>query len=293
MRPLPRGRKSGNVGPMNVTTTRDALQPRLDWAIEIARQAGDVTLQYFRNPQLEVERKGDDSPVTVADKEAETLLRQLIAEKFPDDAIVGEEHGVTDGNSGWAWVLDPIDGTKSFIHGIPLYTTLVAVLEVEGDDISTGRPQIGVIRAPALDEQVYALRGGGCWHQRGTAKPESARVGNCENLPSGLLLTSEVNSFGDDRGADCMDVYLKLDATARLARTWGDAYGYLMVATGRADVMIDPAMSLWDAAALQPVIEEAGGRFCDWQGKPTVHSGDAIAGNAAVVEEVLRVTQGR
>lgn len=278
---------------MNATTDPDPLKPRLDWAIDIARQAGEVTLKYFRSPQLEVERKGDDSPVTVADKAAETLLRNLIAERFPHDAIVGEEHGTTDGTSGWAWVLDPIDGTKSFIHGIPLYTTLVAVLKVEGADISSGEPQIGVIRAPALAEQIYASRGGGAWHQRCEADPERAKVGNCSALADGLLLTSEVNTYGDGRGEDCMDVYLALDSKARLARTWGDAYGYLMVATGRADVMIDPQMSLWDAAALQPVIEEAGGRFCDWQGQPTVHSGDAVAGNAAVVEEVLAVTRGR
>lgn len=280
-------------GSLPAMPSEDPIQARLAWALEIARQAGDVTLEYFRSAELQVERKGDDSPVTAADKTAERLLRERIAERFAGDAIVGEEYGQTPGTSGYCWVLDPIDGTKSFIHGIPLYTTLIGVLSTPDGNLSGSRSELGVIRAPALDEVIYARRGGGAWHQLGSADPERAQVGDTPSLAEGLMLTSEVRTFADGREQDCLDVYLALDAKARLARTWGDAYGYLMVATGRADLMIDAEMSLWDAAALQPVIEEAGGMFSDWQGEPTVHSGEAIAGRAAIVNEALELTRGR
>ncbi len=265
---------------------QDPLRARLDWAVEIAHQAGRVTLDHFRRPSLEVERKADDSPVTVADRAAEELLRRRIAERFPDDAIVGEEFGTREGTSGYQWVLDPIDGTKSFIHGVPLYTTLVAVLE--GD-----APRAGVIHAPALAETVYAATGTGCWYLANGAEPCRAAVSRVTKFREGLLLTSEVATFFRERRADALDVYLQLQREARLTRTWGDGYGYLMVATGRAEVMIDPVMNLWDAAALQPVIEEAGGQFTDWEGRPTVHSGDTLATNGLVTEEILAVTRGR
>jgi histidinol-phosphatase len=274
-------------------TPETEAQARLDWALEIARQAGEVTLQYFRNSTLEVERKGDDSPVTAADKAAEQLLRERIAERFPNDAIVGEEYGETPGNSGYIWVLDPIDGTKSFIHGIPLYTTLIGVLYAADGEVTRGKTILGVIRAPALDEMIYARRGAGAWHQQGSAQPVEAKIDPTRTLAEGLLLTSEVKTFGKRPSGEGLKAYLELDARARLARTWGDAYGYMMVATGRAELMIDPAMSLWDAAALQPIIEEAGGVFCDWEGNPTVHSGEAMAGNRQVVDEVLDVTKRR
>jgi histidinol phosphatase-like enzyme (inositol monophosphatase family) len=265
----------------------DAVEARLEWAIQIAEQAGALTLQYFRRTDLAVERKADDSPVTIADRQAEELLRRLIAERFPDDSILGEELGATDGSSGFQWVLDPIDGTKSFIHGVPLYTTLVAVLE--GDE-----PRIGVINAPACGELAFASTGGGCWYVADAAPtkgPQPARVSQIDRLSEGLLLTSEVASFATGRVSDASDVYQRLERSARLARTWGDGYGYLMVATGRAEVMIDPVMNLWDTAALEPIIREAGGHFVDWQGEETIYSGDAIATNGRVTEEVLRITK--
>ncbi len=268
------------------------IQQRLDWALEIARQAGDVTLEYFRQPTLEVERKGDDSPVTAADRAAERLLRDQIAERFPDDGVVGEEFGQSPGSSGYTWVLDPIDGTKSFIHEIPLYTTLIGVLSTPDGSVDEGNPELGVIRAPALDEVIYAARGTGTWHQRGDRSPTQARIGQTPTLGQALLLTSEVGSFRKRTSGEGLSAYLELDEKVRLARTWGDAYGYLMVATGRADVMIDPGMNLWDAAALQPIIEEAGGKFCDWQGKATVHSGEAVAANPALMAQVLQFIQG-
>ncbi len=265
------------------------LENRLHWAVEIAREAGRLTLRYFRSSDLNVERKGDDSPVTIADREAEKLLRRKIAERFPEDAILGEELGETPGKSGFQWTLDPIDGTKSFIHGVPLYTTLVALLEGE-------TPRLGVIHAPACGETVYAANGLGCWYvddRQTDTTPQPARVSQGSRLSEGLVLTSEVASFATRHTGDTTDVYQALERSARLVRTWGDGYGYLMVATGRAEVMIDPEMNLWDAAPLQPILEEAGGQLTDWQGVPTVHSGDAIAAHGPLAEEVLALTRGR
>lgn len=274
-----------------MTATPNAeIADRLEHAIAIAHEAGELTLKYFYDNALRVERKGDGSPVTVADRGAEELLRQRIADRFPHDAILGEEFGSDPGVSGFQWVLDPIDGTKSFIHGVPLYTTLVAVIDYSSGS-PAAEPVLGVIYAPATGEMVYAKVGGGSWYCRGDGPPQAGKVSDTADLAEGLLLTSEVSGFAEDRQTDQLQVYLDLQNKARLARTWGDAYGYLMVATGRAEVMIDPAMSLWDAAALKPIIEEAGGRFTDWNGQPTVHSGEAVATNGKLHDTVLGYTR--
>jgi len=270
------------------SATADPIQTRLDSAVRIAHEAGDLTLDYFRRHGLAVEFKADASPVTAADRAAEKLLRERIADEFPGDSILGEEFGASVGTSGYQWVLDPIDGTKSFVHGVPIYTTLVAVL-------AENEPRLGVIYAPACGEMVYAATGGGCWYRdaRRDAAPIPARVSGVRWLRESLLLTSEIDSFATGRKKDALTVYLELQRSARLARTWGDGYGYLMVATGRAEVMIDPVMNLWDVAPLQTVIEEAGGKFTDWQGRRTVHSGESIATNGLVADEVLAVTRDR
>jgi histidinol-phosphatase len=274
---------------MPSTADTKEIPRRLEHAVKIAREAGQLTLDYYCGTYT-VERKADGSPVTAADRAAEELLRRRIAEVFPDDAIVGEEFGSQPGTSGFQWVLDPIDGTKSFIHGVPLYTTLVAVIR---GDATAGVSEIGVIYAPAVDEMIYAARGSGCWTMRRDMKPEPAKVSQTPRLNKGLLLTTEIAAFNSGRSRDSLDVFLSLQENARLVRTWGDAYGYLLVATGRAEAMIDPELNLWDAAALQPIIEEAGGHFVDWQGNATVYSADAIATNGRVTEEILAVTRGR
>jgi histidinol-phosphatase len=263
----------------------DPIQSRLDFAVQIALEAGDLTLRYFRSGGLQVDRKADDSPVTAADRGAEELLRARITAQFPHDGILGEEFGSIPGSSGYQWVLDPIDGTKSFIHGVPLYTTLIAMLE--GDE-----PRLGVIHAPATEETAFAAVGGGCWYvgRRGQP-PAQAHVSKVERLGESLLLTSEVASFEKARSPSALETYLRLQSAARLARTWGDGYGYMMVATGRAEVMIDPVMNLWDVAPLQPIIEEAGGTFTDWRGERTIHSGEAIASNGMVAAEVLAIVR--
>ncbi len=259
----------------------DAITTRLELGLIAAREAGRLTLEYFRRDDLQVELKSDDTPVTIADRGAEQLLRKRIAAAFPGDGLLGEEFPEQAGDSGFRWIFDPIDGTKSFIHGVPLYGCLVG-LEFEG------QPVMGIVHLPALDESVYAATGQGAWHVVGDQQAKPARVSRQANLNQSLFCTSEVKSFGD-RGA--IGVFEELQSSVRLARTWGDCFGYVLVATGRAEIMVDPIMNVWDAAAMLPIIQEAGGAFTDWQGRPTINSGDAIATNGLVHDEVLAITR--
>jgi len=247
----------------------------------IALQAGEVTLQHFQTRQLSVERKSDDSPVTIADREAEQLLRREIQAHFPEDAILGEEFEDVEGRSGYRWILDPIDGTKSFICGIPLYSTLIGI-ECDGTAV------VGVIHLPALREMVYAGSGQSAWHVVGDADPVPAKVSDRQTLADGCFVMSQVDLFAE---YGRQDAYHQLEQKAYITRTWGDGYGYLLVATGRIEVMVDPVMHIWDAAAIQPVMEEAGGTFTDWQGNPTFTSGEGIGTNGKVLDEVLAITQ--
>jgi histidinol phosphatase-like enzyme (inositol monophosphatase family) len=263
-----------------MTTDDSAITQRLEVALQAARKAGRSTLDHFQRDSLAVERKSDDTPVTVADRNAERILREHIIAAFPNDAILGEELGEQSGKTGYRWILDPIDGTKSFIFGVPLYTTLVGV-EVEG------RSVVGIIYAPALDECVYAASGHGTWFLQGDAEPGQVRVSN-RALAEGLFVTSQVDLFA---GRGATEAYLALERSAYVTRSWGDGYGYLLVATGRAELMVDAELNLWDAAALQPVIEEAGGTFTDWQGRATMHGREAIATNGIVLDDVLDVTR--
>jgi histidinol-phosphatase len=258
---------------------QDELTRRFEFAREAALEAGRLTLRYFQSATLKIDTKSDASPVTIADREAEQLLRREIAKTFPDDALLGEEFGEQDGTSGFRWILDPIDGTKSFIHGVPLYSVLIGV-EFRGES------KIGVIHLPALAETAYACSGHGAWYVRANEAPTKARVSEVPTLSEGLFCTSALRGF---RKRDAWAFLERLSSTARISRTWGDAYGYLLVATGRAEVMIDPQMNVWDCAAVLPVIQEAGGTFTDWQGKPTIYGGDAIATNGKVHAEVLKL----
>jgi histidinol phosphatase-like enzyme (inositol monophosphatase family) len=257
------------------------IRQRLEVAWEAACEAGRLTLQFFQHDDLQFDRKADDSPVTVADRGAEQLLRVRIAAAFPQDGIVGEEFGEQAGTSGFRWILDPIDGTKAFISGVPLYGTLVGV-ECDSQTLA------GVIYVPALDEGVYAGRDCGAWYVRGDRPPRAARVSTRSRLAEGLFLTSQIDSFWN-RGA--ADAYLALERAAYITRTWGDCYGYLLVAIGRAEVMVDPVANLWDLAALQPILEEAGGTFTDWQGQATIYHAEAIGCNPRVLDEVLAITR--
>jgi histidinol-phosphatase len=243
------------------------LEDLQSFAVDAAWHAGRRTLAYFHS-HLQPECKADGTPVTCADREAETLIRQLIGERFPDDGIIGEEFGEQPGQSGRVWILDPIDGTKSFVHGVPLYGVLIG-LTIDGE------PQVGVIHLPALGDTFTARKGGGCfWNSRRVQVADTAR------LEDALICSSDM-PIG--RGEDVADLF----RACRLRRTWGDAYGYALVASGRADIMIDSRLSIWDLAALIPIITEAGGRISDLQGHPGLDAKSAIAANPRLHAEAL------
>jgi histidinol phosphatase-like enzyme (inositol monophosphatase family) len=255
------------------------LQARLDFALAAARSASEFILRYYQDAGLAVERKRDSSPVTEADRGAERLLRQEIERQFPGDGVLGEEYGDSPGSSGYRWILDPVDGTKSFIHGVPLFGTLIG-LEFERQCV------LGVCRFPAMDEVVYGARGLGAWWQQGSAAPRRAQVSNVADLSQALFCITTITGW--DR-AQRRETFDRLCAAAGLTRGWGDCYGHALVATGRADVMIDPAMNPWDAAALLPILQEAGGSFVDWNGEPTIYSGNGLSVNAALKEQILEM----
>ncbi len=251
--------------------TLEELDDLRCFAVATAREAGRITLRYFRG-EFDVETKADDSPVTRADREAETLIRDAIAARFPEDGILGEEHGLVAGDGRRTWVVDPIDGTKSFIAGVPLYAVLIALVEggFRGEEIPISRVLTGVIHIPPLDETVSAARGCGAhWQTAGQAR--AARVSGCPALEGARITTSDFSGLRRREP----DLARRVDADAGLSRTWGDAYGYLLVATGRMDAMIDPVISPWDIAPLPVIVEEAGGRY-------TTLAGSAVLGTSAI-----------
>lgn len=253
-----------------------ALEGRLAAAVDLAVMAGQSTLEHFQRDSFTVERKGDDSPVTIADKQAEQLIRAELAQRYPQDAILGEEFGAQAGESAYQWIVDPIDGTKSFISGVPLYSTLVGI-------VSQRECLGGVIYLPALDEIVFAARGCGAWHSARGSAPQRCRV-STRSLSDGLFVVSQVDTFAR-RGA--LEAYRALESNAYVTRSWGDGYGYLLVATGRGELMVDPVANPWDLAAVQPVIEEAGGRFTSWDGQRSVFGGDGVGSNGLVHDQAL------
>jgi len=242
-------------------------------AIEIAKKGGDRTLNYF-NKSFDVERKADDSPVTVADREAETVMREEIISRFPEHGIVGEEYNDHNPESSVQWILDPIDGTKSFIHGVPLYTTLIGV-------VVDKEPVIGIIYAPVLDEFCDAARGKGA---RLNGEPCSVR--SCNNLSDASFVSTDVYTSSGFGYGDAFEALIK---KTRIHRTWGDAYGHMLVATGRADLMFDPVLNIWDAAPLLTVLQESGGIFCDTDGNETIESGNGFSCSRELLPKVLEV----
>lgn len=253
---------------------KDSLRDVLDFAMEAAWQAGRLTLRHFQTG-VAVEEKADESPVTIADKGAETLLREMIETRFPNDGIVGEEHADKEGTTGRRWIVDPIDGTKSFVHGVPLYGVMVGV-EFEGV------PTVGVVNFPALNEMLSGAKGLGAWWNG-----RRARVSGVSDMKDAtVIMTSYMNKYGKD------DAIERLCGAAKLVRGWGDCYGYALVATGRAEVQLDPKMNVWDCAALAPIMEEAGGTFTDWNGKATIWGDEAVGTNGALFDDVMAMIKG-
>jgi histidinol-phosphatase len=260
-------------GEVRVQTAAYALDDRVAPAAELARITGIVAMRHYRS-RLTVETKADGSPVTVADRAAEEAARAWVRTRFPEDGILGEELGEERPGARRRWIIDPIDGTKSFVRGAPLWGSLVALCE--GDQVLAGAAYF-----PAVEELVAAAPGAGCWWNGSRCQVSSVAA----LAEATVLTTDERFSERPDR----RDGWLALSHAASVSRTWGDCFGYLLVATGRAEVMCDPIMSPWDAAALQPIIAEAGGVFTDWTGAATAFGGSAIATNRALADDVRAV----
>lgn len=249
------------------------LTDLLDAAVIFAKAGGDSTLTYFRK-SFDLEFKSDQSPVTNADREAEKIIRKKIKENFPGHGIIGEEFGAENESSEVVWVLDPIDGTQSYIHGVPLYTTLIGIL-------IKNKPKVGVIYAPASGELISAAEGKGC-----KLNGSHCKVRECPSLSDATFLSTDVAAYEEYGFAG---PFQKLVQSTKIHRTWGDAYGHMMVAAGRADIMIDPVLNLWDAAALLPVITEAGGSFTDLRGKTTIETGNGLSTNRLLKNEIVNI----
>lgn len=241
---------------------------RLNEAVEFARAAGRETLRWFQSAHLEIDTKSDGSPVTEADRAAERLLRREISMRYPADSIIGEEEPDHRGTGPNRWVLDPVDGTKAFTHGVPLFSNLIAYFDEHG-------PAIGVINLPALGETVYAGRGLGCF-LNGTP----CQVSTTRHMADAYVCTSGLDNWPP--------ATLAHFALAVKLRTWGDGYGYALVATGRVDAMIDPEIAYYDVAAMLTILPEAGGRFTDLAGVATASSGSGIASNGLLHDELRR-----
>lgn len=254
----------------------ESIRELLDFAHTIAWQAGKITLRHFQSG-VAVNYKADESPVTVADRESEAYLRAQISARYPGHAILGEEEGLSGGDAEYRWILDPIDGTKSFVRGVPLYGVMVGLLR-------DGEPLVGAVNMPALGEVVYAGKGLGCWWNG-----RQCRVSQIATLRESLAVATTVTGY-EQHGKS--EAFARILAAAGMFRTWADCYGYLLVATGRAELALDPVMNIWDAAALAPILSEAGGSYTDWRGTPTVENNEGLGCNGLVLDEVLALIRG-
>ena len=244
---------------------------------ELAAASAKIIAPRYRDLGLRVDRKTDGSPVTEADRMAEEVMRGMIAARFPDHGIMGEEYGTERADAEYVWVLDPIDGTISFTAGCPLFATLVGVLH-------RGAPVLGMINQPVTDQMCI---GDGSVT---TLNGERVRLRQIESLAEATLLTTDFDNIGrhqDQAGFE------RLRRECRLVRTWGDAYGYLLLATGRADVMTDPIMNPWDVLPLVAVVRGAGGVITDWHGNDVRQGSSCVAAAPAVHDRVIRMLAGK
>jgi histidinol-phosphatase len=251
------------------------LREYLDFAAQTSYEAGRLTLGYFRTGETRPELKPDDTPVTAADREAERLIRARIGARYPGHAVVGEEYGA-EGDSSHLWIVDPIDGTKAFVRGVPLYGVLIG-LEIEG------ACEVGVAYFPALDEMVYAATGEGCY-----CNGRRARASNARALERGILSFTDASSF-EEHGRE--EAFRRLRRRSGGSRGWSDAYGHALVATGRIELMLDPVVNPWDCAPFPPILREAGGYFGDWSGNETIHAGEALSTTRELFPEVMRLIE--
>ena len=265
------------TGKLNREITRTFVNPdwraRYEVAVEAASKAGKLALSYF-DGDLKVELKKDSSPVTVADREAEALLRKSLLGKFPGDAFLGEESGDSPGTTGYRWIIDPVDGTRSFVRGIPIWATLVG-LEYRGEQIA------GVAEVPALGLTYRALRGDGAY--RGSRR---IRVSDIASLSDAQIFYSSLSWFIK---AGCQDNFLDLAGRTHRQRGFGDFYGFVLVAQGSGELMVEHGVSPWDVASMQAIVEEAGGRFSNWDGSVSIYRSDVLASNGKLHETALKI----
>jgi len=243
----------------------------MDFSRRLAEISGNVIRHYFRT-KVTVDSKIDHSPVTIADKKSEELMREEILKHFPDHGIIGEEFGNHNTDAEYVWVLDPIDGTKSFICGAFSFGTLIGLLK-------NGQPLLGVINQPILNEFMIGD------NSKTTLNGESVYVRNCNKIEDAVLITCDHFNIGKFQNQQKFDVLAK---RVKLYRHWGDCYGYLLLAAGFVDIVIDPIMSVWDSMALIPIIKGAGGIITDYHGNDAVKGNSIVAASSHIHSEVIK-----
>ena len=248
----------------------------LRFAHVLADAADDITARRFRASDLRVDTKPDLTPVTDADRAAEESLRNVLSRARPRDAMLGEEFGRT-GSGPRCWVIDPIDGTKNYVRGVPVWATLIGLMD--GDEVV-----VGVVSAPALGRRWWAARGGGAWTGRGLTKASRCRVSQVARLEDASLSYSGLSGW-EESGR--LDGFLGLARSVWRTRAYGDFWSHVLVAEGAVDISAEPEVTLWDLAALQIVVEEAGGIFTDLAGKAAPDGGSAVCTNGLLHEQVL------
>ena len=253
------------------------VSPDLDLALRLADAADDVTLARFRSSDLRVTSKPDRTPVTDADTAVESRLRELLAAERPGDVILGEEEGGAVAAQGRGWVIDPIDGTKNFLRGVPIWATLIALME--GNE-----PVVGLVSAPALNRRWWAAKNLGAYTGRHRAAATPIRVSGVSRLTDASFCYSSLTGWEQ---AGRLDAILDIIRKVWRSRAYGDFYGYMLVAEGAVDIMVEPELSLWDLAALIPIVTEAGGTFTDLTGRPNPSGGSAVATNGKLHEEII------
>ncbi len=253
-----------------------SVETYMQAAGELAKIASDNAMRYYR-AAIDVTEKSDGSPVTIADRSSERQVREWIERNFPADGITGEEFGITNPSARRRWIVDPIDGTKAFVRGVPFWGSLVAV--VEDETVIAGAASFG-----ALGETLAAGVGEGCWWN-----DAPCRVSTVNDLSRATVLTTDVVFRSNP---ERLDGWMRLAGEAAISRTWGDCAGYLLVATGRAEVMVDPVINLWDIAAFIPAITEAGGVFTDWEGSSGASPTSAVATNSMLADSTRAILRG-
>lgn len=257
-------------GPRFIFGVMNDLRDDLEFALSLADDSRAIIRSHFGSA-MKVEWKGDNTPVTRADRAVEEALRARMAATTPGYGVIGEEFGREPGSTGREWVVDPIDGTKAFIHGVPLFGTLIALLE-------EGRPVLGIIDLPALGERLWATTGGGCF-RNGTP----CRVSGVGKVEEALLLDGSATTM-ERLGHG--EAWAALRRRARLHRGWGDCYGHFLVATGSAEVMADPVVEIWDIAPMAVILPEAGGRFTSFGGADSILERSGLSTNGLLHDEI-------